>query len=125
MAQVRLYTSGFPYLVVALLKCLWKPILTHLLAQVKFIFKNLIIEFKDLNSSFICLGGPIPNEMTEWAINEKGNHFLEFSIPDDIEEKPITLNVISNTVKPLSFQEKQGIVLQRNVDEKITQKRKA
>lgn len=65
--------------------------------------------FKNLNSSFLCLGGPIPNEMTEWAINEKGNHFLEFSIPDDIEEKPIRLNVISNAGKPLSFQEKQGI----------------
>ena len=39
----------------------------------------------------------------------RGIAFLEFSIPDDIEEKPITLNVISNSGKPFSFQEKQGI----------------
>jgi hypothetical protein len=39
--------------------------------------------FNDLDSTFIAIGGPVVNEITERALNEESNKFLQFSIPDD------------------------------------------
>lgn len=58
---------------------------------------------KNLNSTFICLGGSIINELTQWAINEKSNEFLKFSIPKILYETPITIDVISDSTNKLSF----------------------
>ena len=37
---------------------------------------------KTLNNTFISIGGPAINEMTEWILREKTNQFFKFSIPD-------------------------------------------
>jgi hypothetical protein len=64
--------------------------------------------FENLNRTFICLGGPITNDLTAWAISEPSNCFLKFSIPEILYEKPITIDVISQADKKLSFESTKG-----------------
>ena len=35
--------------------------------------------FENLDSTFITIGGPVVNEITEWALRERSNRFLRFS----------------------------------------------
>jgi hypothetical protein len=46
--------------------------------------------------------------LTEWALNEPSNHFLKFSIPEILYDKPITIDVISHPSKRLSFESTEG-----------------
>jgi len=59
--------------------------------------------FKNLNNTFITFGGPVVNEITEWAINEKTNKFLKFLYPED-PIAPWKIVVVTDTDKQFSFE---------------------
>jgi len=65
---------------------------------------------KILDNSFISIGGPAINEMTEWMLGEKTNRFFRFSIPDDpTDEKPRTIDaILDSTDQKFSFARNPG-----------------
>lgn len=63
---------------------------------------------KNLDNTYICIGGPIVNEISEWALNERANNFVNFSIPEDIDNDPVRINVLTNEDKKLFFENTQG-----------------
>ncbi len=48
------------------------------------------------DNTFICIGGPITNEVSDIAINDSNNKFLRFSIPETLVDSYATIEAIQS-----------------------------
>ena len=42
--------------------------------------------YKNLNNTYITIGGPMSNELTRYALSDKNNRFIDFTIPEDLSK---------------------------------------
>lgn len=63
------------------------------------------IAYENLDKSFLTIGGPLVNELTDIVIKEESNIFFKF---ENIESKDVSINVIAEYKKGLSFVRSPG-----------------
>lgn len=52
--------------------------------------------YRNLDNTFISLGGPMSNQMTRFALKDRNNKFIDYSIPDDFSTMQNVFFVVSS-----------------------------
>lgn len=67
--------------------------------------------FTDLNYTFMILGGPITNKISELVLSAKENRFLRFYVAEIHQDSRLTIDLISisDIERKVSYKVKQGI----------------
>lgn len=55
------------------------------------------IAYTDLNRTYITIGGPLTNELTDLALNEKSNKFFRFANLELVESDELRIDILNNS----------------------------